>query len=215
MNFENCYFLIPARKGSKGLRFKNRKLFDNTAKTIPVELANKVYVSTDDFVIENKAKEYGFNLVSRPADLANDTASLKDVLLHFVDERNIKPAKTIIFLFLTYPERTWEDIVKIYDFFKSKRANSLVCAEKVIDHPYLCLYELEDSRGKMMIEHDLYRRQDYPDCFRATMFVGCFKSDIIKNLSDLLIEEETIFYKMDINKIDVDYAEDYNEFIST
>ena len=42
------YYVIPARKGSKGLPFKNRKLFDITAKTIPDDAKPHTIVSTDD-----------------------------------------------------------------------------------------------------------------------------------------------------------------------
>ena len=44
----DCYFFIPARKGSKGLKLKNRKLLHYTIDTIPKEYRHLVYISTDD-----------------------------------------------------------------------------------------------------------------------------------------------------------------------
>ena len=43
------------------------------------------------------------------------------------------------------------------------------------------------------------------------MYVGCYKVPVIDNLHDLLVEKETIFYKLETTKIDVDYEEDYND----
>ena len=53
---ENVIFLIPARKNSKGFKFKNRKLIDFTINSIPMEYRNKVYISTDDGVIKERVK---------------------------------------------------------------------------------------------------------------------------------------------------------------
>ncbi len=211
MNFDDCYFLIPAREGSKGFPFKNRKLFDETASIIPQALSNRVFVSTDDIEIQNEAKKYNFNVVNRPKRLSMDTSSLKDVLVHFVESEEVDKKATIILMFLTYPERTWKDVLDILSFFQIKQANSLICAEEVKEHPYLCFYELDDNKGKLVINHELYRRQDYPICFRQSMFLGCYKADIINELHDLLFEKDTVFYKLDTKKIDVDYEEDYNE----
>ena len=37
-------FLIPARRNSKGFKFKNRKLIDFTLNSIPKEYLSKVYI---------------------------------------------------------------------------------------------------------------------------------------------------------------------------
>lgn len=211
IDYQNIYFLIPAREGSKGFPNKNRKLFDYTAQTLPNEIANKVYVTTDDYVVKEKAEGYNFNIVHRPPSLACDSASLKPVLQHFVQSQNIDSNSIIVLLFLTYPQRTWEDIEKIINFFKTKDVNSLICAEEVKEHPYLCFYDLGNHKGQLVVDHKFYRRQDYPKCFKQSMYVGCYKVPVIDNLHDLLVEKETIFYKLETTKIDVDYEEDYND----
>ena len=119
--------------------------------------------------------------------------------------------KDIILLYLTYPERTWSDIIRIYQFYKENSATSLVCAEEVDKHPYLCFYEEPDLKGSLMINHKLYRRQDYPECFKVSLFVACYKSHIInKDMHDLLVEKDTIFYKLDQSKIDIDLPSDFS-----
>ena len=51
--FKNAWFVIPARKGSKGLPGKNRILLKYTIDTIPKDYHKKVIVSTDDIEIIN------------------------------------------------------------------------------------------------------------------------------------------------------------------
>jgi N-acylneuraminate cytidylyltransferase len=205
----NSYFLIPARRGSKGLPFKNRKLFDYTVSTIPTELYNRVYVSTDDEHIKEESIRLGLNVIDRPEIISNDEASVKDVMLHFIDETKISPESDVVLMYLTYPERTWEDIVKIYDIFKSHNASSLICADEIIEHPYLCLYDNGDMKGELVIPHGLYRRQDYPKCFKHSLYVGCYKVSEINEINDLLINKKTLYFKLTNKKVDVDTYEDF------
>ena len=207
----NCYFFIPARKGSKGVRLKNRKLLHYTINSIPEEYRHLVYISTDDEEIKRKSIELNINVISRPIDLAADESSVLPVIQHFIDTEDIPADKDIILLYLTYPERTWSDIIKIYQFYKENSATSLVCAEEVDKHPYLCFYEESNLKGRLMINHKLYRRQDYPKCFKISLFVACYKSHVInKDMHDLLVEKDTIFYKLNQTKIDVDLQTDFN-----
>jgi len=207
--FENCFFLIPARRDSKGFPFKNRKLFDKTASIIPKSLRSKVYVSTNDEIIKQKCINYGFNLVNRPENLATDESSLKCVMKHFITTHKVSKEKNIVLLFLTYPERTWKDVVKIYKKFILCNRTSLVCAEPVTEHPFLCFYEKGNGEAELVVKHNLFRRQDYPKCHKHSMFLSCYKAKIVDELHDLLFEKQTYFHKLENKKTDVDYEEDY------
>jgi CMP-N,N'-diacetyllegionaminic acid synthase len=211
----NCCFFIPAREGSKGVQFKNRKLFSYTIDSIPEQYRNLVYISTDDDVIKKQAIDFNINVVDRPKELATDTSSVKDVMEHFIKTEDISPNTNIILLYLTYPERTWEDILKIYELFLNKNAKSLVCAEDVEKHPYLCFYELDDMKGKFIVNHSLYRRQDYPKCIKISLFVACYKANVVNKLHDLLVEDDTLFYKLSKNKLDIDLETDLKLFEET
>ena len=209
MNWDECSFLIPARKGSKGLPFKNRKLLDYTVGIIPEEHLHRVYVSTDDSTIKQRALELKVNCIDRPAHLARDETSMKDVVHHFIETKNIACDETIVLLYLTYPERTWEDVETICTHFNSRIERSLICCEEVEEHPYLCFYEKDEDKATPIVDHLFYRRQDYPQCVRMSLFVGCYKADIVESLHDLMFNEDTIFYKLKQHKVDVDYKEDY------
>jgi CMP-N-acetylneuraminic acid synthetase len=212
MSFDDCYFLIPARKGSKGFPGKNVALFDYTAKTIPIEFLEKVFVSTDDELIKDKSLSFGFNVVDRPVEYARDESSLKEVLEHFIQVEDIAGDAKIILLYLTYPERTWDDILRIYNWYKKYDCKSLLCGVDVVQHPYLCMIESENSTGFPLISHELYRRQDYPRCFCMSCFVVIFKVSEFFSLTDLLYNSDTKFYNLQTEKLDVDYEEDYLEW---
>ena len=101
----STYYIIPARKNSKGFRYKNRFLFEQ----LPIELKSEnVIVTSDDEVIEKMNKQlYNFSFLQRPKELAEDTTSIKPVLEHVVQEYSLRPTDELVILYLTYPERTY------------------------------------------------------------------------------------------------------------
>ena len=205
------YYIIPARKDSKGLPMKNRKLFEYTASIIPENQKNRVYVTTNDEEIVDRASKYRFNVVNRDKQLASDTASMKDTLLDVIDKTPMNEDDDMVVLYLTYPEREWQDVDKIYEFYQSQGASSLNCATNVKDHPYLCLYEEDNYKGSMIIKHPFYRRQDYPKCFKVSLFVAIYKVSEVSKLNDLLFNQDTIFYNIE-KDIDIDEKDDLLEF---
>lgn len=209
---EDLILFIPARKNSKGLPFKNRALFNYTASKIPINFRKNVFISTDDEEIKTLAKKYNFFIVDRKENLCKDETSTKDVLLDFIKEKKIEN-KIIVLLYLTYPERTWEDVEKIFDYFYSNKCESLLCKKSTLTHPFLMMYDVDNDKGKQLIKHNLYRRQDYPKCFEISHFVGIFKSNVVKKLNKNLYNTKTNFYPID-NVIDVDYQKDLEEYVS-
>ena len=200
--------IIPARKGSKGLPGKNRLLLMHTLSEIPAEYHKKVIVSTDDeFILQNIRKNYSQCQVhSRSKESASDTASTKKCIEETV--RDFSLAGNIIMLYLTYPNRKWETVMKAYSWFVDQNASSLLCKEPLKSHPYLCMLELPNNRGKQIVEHDLYRRQDYPKCFRLSHAIAIFKTDVIEDLNSNLYNEDTIYYEIR-ESLDVDTPEDF------
>ena len=83
----STYFIIPARKNSKGFKFKNRFLFEK----LPQELKNEsVIVTSDDEVIrEINNQSYQFDFIKRPDHLSLDTTSIKPVLQHVVEAKKV------------------------------------------------------------------------------------------------------------------------------
>ena len=211
--FSHCWFVIPARSNSKGLPLKNQKLFKYTINTIPDKLHNNIIVSTDDLTILEKCNNIGLNTIKRREELSQDHVSIKDVLIDVVKQKKILDDDDIIMLYLTYPQRNFEDIKNAYEFYKSQNADSMLCRLPVRSNPFLCYYELDDHKGKKIIEHNLYRRQDYPPCFEASHFIAITKARKLLELDSNLYSENTVFYPID-TIIDIDTLNDYVKFKS-
>jgi CMP-N-acetylneuraminic acid synthetase len=96
----DCWAIIPARGGSKRLRRKNLLPFDGrplVAGAVKTAMASgcfaRVIVSTDDDEIAAAAALAGGEVpFMRPAELAGDTASSVDVMLHAVSVLGAKDA---------------------------------------------------------------------------------------------------------------------------
>lgn len=200
---DNLWIVLPARQGSVGFPNKNRLLFEYTALQIPDYLKSRTVITTDDEVLKTAAKELGFVVVDRPENLATATANTRDVLTHAKDTLSIKDSDTIIMLYLTFPERAFRDVIRVYDFYKENDARSILCKSKVDKHPYLCLYEEPNNKGTQVVSHDLYRRQDYPKCFFVLHYVFVSVASEIKKLNKNLYNDNTLYYPIE-RKIDID-----------
>ncbi|WP_062518258.1 acylneuraminate cytidylyltransferase [Demequina gelatinilytica] len=104
--------IIPARGGSKGVPGKNVARVGGVpliGRAIRAALAapsiTAAYVSTDDAEIAAVAREHGATVIDRPAELASDTASSEDALLHAIAEieRVAGRPEAIAFLQATSP----------------------------------------------------------------------------------------------------------------
>jgi CMP-N-acetylneuraminic acid synthetase len=210
---DNVKIIIPARKNSKGLPFKNRKLYDYTIKSIPEEYRNKIIFNTDDEFLISKCINDNIKYYVRPEELGSDFASTKSVILDMFYKNEFKYEEIIIMLYLTYPERTFEEIIKAYNFFIEKKAKSLLCRKEINStHPYLYMIDIGDNKGVQIKKHNLYRRQDYPKVFEISHFISIFNINELLNLNENLYNKDTIFYNIG-NKIDVDEQKDLNKLI--
>jgi len=208
--------IIPAREGSKGFPHKNRKLIRYSISAARgVFNDSDIYVTTDDNEIKADYYTNCVNIIHRPPALAKDETSMKDVLLHAV--REIKPSDDtlLVVLYPTYPERTSADIQSAIDFFNQQEAESLLCKKKYTGvHPCLLMYPAFDYGGEQVIDHNLYRRQDYPEVFEISHFVIITRVNELQFLNNNLYNDETVFYSV-ANVTDVDTESDYVKFNNT
>ena len=167
--------IIPARKGSKGLPGKNAILINHTLSTIPNYVKDNVIITTNDGKVINQS--VGYKILLRNDKLSGDDISTKDVLFDVIQKYNIADEEIIMMLYLTYPERTWTDIESALNFFVDNNAKSLLCCVEPKSHPYLCMFSEDDNKGKQIVEHNLYRRQDYPECFEISHFICIFRAN--------------------------------------
>ena len=109
--------IIPARGGSKGIIDKNLQ----SVRGVPLVVRairscrdsftiDRVYVSTDSERIAQVAESHGAKVIRRPRELATDTASSEDALIHALGE--IPDATTVAFIQATSPFIGFRDVDK-------------------------------------------------------------------------------------------------------
>lgn len=139
--------IIPARGGSKGIPGKN--LIDLCGKPLlawsilqaeKAETISAVYVSSDDQQILDVAEQYGAIPILRPVELAGDTSSSEEALLHALEEIEKGSAGSLdlmVFLQATSPLREPEDIDGAVQHLLQSGADSLFSAAVLED---FCLW---------------------------------------------------------------------------
>ncbi len=121
---------IPARKDSKGLPGKNKKIFSgkplvqwSIEQAAATKLFDHIIVSSDDpdvLQIAHDCKKLKVVPVERHKELATDTADMDEVLYDFFARKENK-CKYICLLPPTSPLRSPEDIKNMYRFIKMKK----------------------------------------------------------------------------------------------
>ncbi len=215
--------LIPARGGSKGLPGKNIKelrgkpligwSIDHAKNS---KYVDRVIVSTDATDIAEVSKKFGADVpFMRPSELATDTATSTDVILHclsWIKDIEKMEYDCLILLQPTSPLRNSKHIDEaIEKFFSDDRARSLVSVTKVKKSPFWMRTVNKDGFLDNFLKDDktYSRRQDLPDVFvlngaiyliRPKDFASC------KGFSTPF----TSFYEMDDHSsIDIDDKYDF------
>jgi len=141
--------VIPARRGSS-FRQKNvlecagRPLVEWTMEAAS-GLANvaDVIISTDDFYVGESAKKFGFRVLDRPASLADDRATLDEVLYHiFLNSPD--HYRHFILLPPTSPLRTGAHVRDAFYLYGSRCADGLI--------------SVREERRSIWKRHDIYAR---------------------------------------------------------
>lgn len=170
---DNILVIIPARGGSKGIPRKNIKLLNGKPLIYyTVEAARGIFkdsqicVSTDDKEIVDLVENIGLKIpFIRPVELASDTATTHDVLLHalnFYKGLGVT-VDTILLLQPTSPLRTSTHIRDALSIYNSKECDMVVSVKETKSNPYFVLYE-ENEQGILVKSKKggYQRRQDAP-----------------------------------------------------
>jgi YrbI family 3-deoxy-D-manno-octulosonate 8-phosphate phosphatase len=155
----NVVAIIPARGGSKGIPRKN--VLPVAGKALlawTIEAArsattiDRVLVSTDDNEIATVARQFGADVIDRPAEISGDSASSELALLHALDYLEATEGHVphlVAFLQCTSPLTAPEDIDGTVRALERDRADS---ALSVVPFHYF-LWKCE-SKGASGINHD-------------------------------------------------------------
>lgn len=177
-------YIIPARKGSKGLPGKHTKILG--AKSLieysihfaleNIKDGDELCVSTNDLTVAEIAKSNGVSIpFIRPEELSDDSASSYDVIMHalnFYDGLG-KTFDAILLLQPTSPFRKQLDFISLINEFDDD-TDMVVSVKLVKDSPYFNLFE-ESSEGFLQKckDSNFVRRQDCPFvyAFNGSMYL--------------------------------------------
>lgn len=223
--------VIPARGGSKGVPGKNIKLLNGKPLIhYTIEAAREVFkdeeiiVSTDDPEIRSVAEKTGLKVpFLRPSDLATDTASSQDVLIHALDffEKHDGTPDRIILLQPTSPFRTAGQI-KTALTLMDEQTDMIVSVKETSANPYFNLRE-ENNNGWLepSKEGNFTRRQDAPKVYELNGAIYIINPNALrhermaafKKIKKYVMDEQSshdIDTMMDWKIAEVIVKEDYN-----
>ncbi len=149
----NLLTLICARKGSKGIKNKNIKLFNGKPliyytikKALTSKFIDEVYVSTDSNKISKISKVFGAKIrFLRKKNLSKDTTPeikvWKDAISR-LEKLNRKKYDYLCVLPVTSPLRLTKDIDDCIKIFKSKKCDGVITITPSSKNPYFNMVQI-------------------------------------------------------------------------
>ena len=215
----NICSIITARGGSKGIPRKNIKnlngkpvLAYSIEPSVACDLIKQTYVTTEDEEISKISKEYGAKIIDRPQELAEDTSSSVDVVLHALKhlEKNGEMPDFFVLLQPTSPLRTTEDIENAIKLFIENKCDALISVCE-LDHTSMLSLTLENKflvpncNEKFLNK----RRQDLPTYYSPNGAIYITTYDSL-NKNRTFIPKKTIPYIMPKDRsVDLDTPFDF------
>lgn len=184
--------IIPARGGSKGILGKNIRpvgglplIAHSIRQAMEARGVDDVYVSTDSADISSVSRQYGAQVIDRPATIAGDTASSESALLHALTEvEKVDPVELVVFLQCTSPIREANDIDGAVSTLRDEGADSLLSVSP--SHRFLWK---RGGNGPEALNYDPAnrpRRQDLEPQFVENGSIYVFKPWVLRQTGNRL-----------------------------
>lgn len=209
--------IIPARGGSKRLPRKN--VLDLAGKPLIAwsieaglnsKYIDKVVVSSDYAEILAVSKKYSAESITRPEELASDTATTFDAIKHTID--NVEQYDYIVLLQATSPLRDTKHIDEAIELLESKNADAVVSVCEM-DHSPLWSNTLDESlsmQGFLRDEVLNKRSQDLEKYFRLNGAIYICRTGKLLEEKSFFLKENIYAYKMNReSSIDIDEEIDF------
>ena len=207
--------LIPARKGSKGVknknivRINNKYLIEHTLEqALKSKIIDKIYVSSNDKRVEKITKKFKkVNFLFRKNSLSNSKTLLKKVILDFFNFLNngydLKRLNLVL-LQPTSPQRKAKDIDKAIKLFKKKRKFPLISVSEPISNPNDIIYKNKKRIFSLNKKFNNKNRQDFKSCLyiNGSIYIANAKNYIKK--PNFLTKNSTIFKMNKKHSIEID-----------
>jgi N-acylneuraminate cytidylyltransferase len=190
------FAFIFARGGSKGLPGKNVRLLGGVPLLAcgirlaqSIDKIDRVFVSTDDSYIASVAREYGAEVIVRPAELATDTASewmaWRHAIVHVREELDLD-FDVFLSLPATSPLRNQDDVRACLAMLRDD-TDVVVTVTPSSRNPYFNMVR-EDVNGYshiLLSDANFTRRQDAPVVFDMTTVAYVTRPDFVLDYAGL------------------------------
>lgn len=209
--------IIPARGGSKRLPRKN--ILDLCGKPLiswSIEAAlkskyiSKVVVSSDDEEILNISSNFGADIIKRPYELANDTATTFDAIKHAIN--NLEKYDYIILLQPTSPLRNEKHIDEAIELLEEKQADAIVSVCEMEHSPLWSNILPEDGNMRGFLREEILnkRSQDLEKYYRLNGAIYICKIDKLLENKSFFLKDNIFAHIMDRkSSIDIDEEIDF------
>jgi CMP-N-acetylneuraminic acid synthetase len=215
--------LIPARGGSKGIPFKNRKelggkpLLQYTVEaTLDSKLLDRVIFSSEDGSLIDLARSLGVEVpFVRPAHLSTDTSGSIEVVQHAINAlaHNGDTYDAVCLLQVTTPFRTANDIDTAIEKFIAEGNDSLISVQKV-PHEYNphWVFTISEKGNLQIVTGEkviIKRRQELPEAFVRDGAIYIVKTKILLE-QDSLYGKSIGYIESDASRhVNIDTLEDW------
>ena len=179
--------LIPARGGSKGIKRKNIKLFNNmpliywTIKTaLASDYIDRVVVSTEDEEIADISRSLCAEVpFMRPDCLAQDNSTGIETVLHALD--HLSEARNILLMQPTSPLRRNNLIDKSISKIQKKRGDSLISLSRLSEPHPIKLKKIIKNKVVDFIKWNIENppRQSLPKVYQPTGAIYIVKRNFL------------------------------------
>lgn len=216
----NTLYLIPARRGSKGIPKKNIRPFAGKPLicytiecALKIAKPSEICISTDDTAVIEIAIQYGLSIpFIRPSELSGDKSSQYDVIRHAIEYYDAKNLHfdCVVLLQPTSPFRKPEHIKEALALFNN-RIDMVVSVKATDANPYFVLFE-ENKDGFLIKskEGNYIRRQDCPEVWQLNGAIYVINTKSLKTHYKFTDFQKIIKYHMDgIHSIDIDTEMDF------
>lgn len=215
--------IIPARKGSKGLVNKNKKLLGGSPLfmhsleyAINANIFSKIIVSTDDEEIMQTANSRGpYCNELRPDYLCQDTSKSSDVVLYHIAQLE-KLGYVYDYVCLLQPTSPYRPIMETVDAireFIASKGDTLVSLRSVPSHynPEWLFEFYNDQYVKSLSNNGISsRRQDLKNYYHRDGAFYITKVSLLKETKSLLAGSLQPMLIQSKELINIDTIEDWN-----
>ena len=217
LNDKTFLVIIPARGGSKRLPRKNilplagKPLITwSIEASIKSKYIDKVIVTSDDEEILNIAKKHGSGIIKRPNELASDTASSFDAIVHTIE--SVKRYDYVILIQPTSPLRTENHINEAIELLIRKKADAIISVTHTEHSPLWSNSLPNDHNMRTFLNDEILntRSQDLDTYYRLNGAIYiCDTNKLLENKSFFLKNNIYAYIMDNESSVDIDEKIDF------